>query len=175
MLRTIRICLLVLFLALVGMPKVRAQVTQIPPDWKHVNVCQIRFWIPGNLKNQYVKGIDSCFAEFRNGKMRLAIDSGSFGGAYTKSESNLRFTEETIELEGKTARVYRFDYAEKKSKLRFVAGLSVVLFDAQGIKGQSSETLHMTIEAKSEAELEVANQIFRSIRFDPYFPQLHVW
>ncbi len=127
--------------------------------------------IPKELKNQYAKGIDSCFVEFRSGKMRLSIDSGSYGGVYQKSESNLDFKEEYIEIDGKKAQIITYKDAKKKSKRKFVAGFYVVLYESQNKTREQSAFLYMTIESKNENDLKIAKQIFQSIRFDVYSPR----
>lgn len=147
-----------------------AQEPAIPPGWKKVSACQIRFLIPKDLKNQHARGIDSCFVEFRNGKMRLAIDSGPWGGVITKVEATHNFKEEFIEIDGKKAQVVTYQNARNKSNRKFVAGFYVVLYEAQKNERQSSAFLYMTIQARSEKELEIAKQIFQSIRFDDYRP-----
>ena len=151
--------------------EIRAQDSIDSSDWEKINVCQIKFLIPKKLKNQYAKGIDSCVAEFRNGKMRLLIDSGSYGGLYKKTESNLDFKEEFIEIDSKKAQIVTYKDTQKKSKRKFVAGFYVVLYESQNKKMESSAFLYMTIESKNENDLKIAKQIFQSIHFDVYSPR----
>src|SRR5882762_9362289 len=89
----------------VGFTYWHAQTFAMTPGWEKVSVCQIRFLIPKNLKNQHAKGIDSCVAEFHNGTMRLAIDAGSFGGDIAKAKTMLDFTEEFAVIDGKKAQL----------------------------------------------------------------------
>ncbi len=147
-----------------------AQDSQIPTDWKKVKVCQINFLLPKNLKNQYAKGIDSCVADFRNGKMKLTIDSGHFGGNIEKTETNLPFKEEFTEIDGKKVQLYFYKNTKNKANRRFIAGLYVVLDEAKNKEKDLSTFLYMTVEAKSETEIEIAKQIFRSISFDVFAP-----
>lgn len=152
-----------------------AQDSSVPSGLVKVNLCQISFLIPKNLKNQYAKGIDSCVAEFRGGKMRLAIDSGPFGGGFTKAETSLDFKEEMVEIDGKKAQVVTYLDTRKKTMRKFVAGFSVVLFESQDKEKQRSVFLIMTIESKREKDLEIARQIFQSIRFEPFAPRTVEW
>ena len=105
--------------------------------------------------------------------MRLSIDSGSYGGVYKKAESYLYFTEEFIEIDGKKAQIITYKDAQKKSKRKFVAGLYVVLYKSQNKEMQPSAFLYMTIEGKNENDLEIAKQIFQTIRFDIYLPRFY--
>ena len=147
-----------------------AQDSTIPPGWKTVSACQIRFLVPKDLKNQNVRGIDSCFVEFRNSKMRLTIDAGSWGGVFTRTEASLDFKEEFINIDGKKAQVVTYKDAQSSSSRKFVAGFYVVLYESPDKEKLSSAFLYMTVRVKGEKELEVAKQIFHSIRFDDYRP-----
>ena len=175
-----RLLVSLLFLTLaqmsVGLTCGQAQSSTVPPGWETVGACQIRFRIPHDLKNQHVKGIDSCFAEFRNGKMRLAIDaSGLGGGGFTKAESMLDFVEESVVIDGKKVQIITYKDGRTKSKRKFVAGLYVVLYEAKPKETQTSVFLYMTVAGNSEKEIEIAKQIFRSIHFDAYRPFLIEW
>ena len=158
-----------------GFTYCHAQSSTVTPGWEKVSVCQIRFLIPKNLKNQHAKGIDSCVAEFRNGTMRLAIDAGSFGGEVTKAEMMVDFKEEFVVIDGKKVQLITYKDAQTKSKRKFVAGLYVVLYEAKPKETQTSAFLYMSVAGKSEKEIEIAKQIFRSIRFDPYQPTTITW
>jgi hypothetical protein len=169
-----------LFLALahmsLGLTCSHAQTSTVTPGWEKVGACQIRFWIPQDLKNQHVKGIDSCVAEFRNGKMRVAIDAGWFGGGdFTKAETMLDFVEESIVIDGKKVEFITYKDARTKSKRRFVARLSVTLHEGKTKDTDPSVFLYMTVEGNSEKEIELAKQIFCSIHLDVYRPFLIEW
>jgi len=159
-----------------GLTCCHAQSSAVSPGWERVSACQIRFLIPQDLKNQHVKGIDSCFAEFRNDKMRLAIDAGSLGGgAFTKCETMLDFVEEYAVLDGKKVQIITYKDGRTKSKRKFIAGLYVVLYEAKPKDTQMSAFLYMTVQGNSEKQIEIAKQIFRSIHFDTYRPFLIEW
>jgi len=157
----------ILFLAFaytfVGLPNYYAQDSKIPSGWKKVSVCQINFLMPKNLKNQNVKGVDSCVVHFKSGKMRLSIDYGYYGGTYKNDGRVVGFKERFTEIDGKKAQLvtYKYTLNDKKS----ITGLYVLIYEAQdGMK----TSLTMTIEAKSEKEMETAQQIFQSLRFSEF-------
>ena len=169
-----------LFLILANLPfgltGGQAQSSNVLPGWEKAGACQIRFLIPKDLKNQHVKGIDSCFAEFRSDKMRLAIDAGWFGdGTFAKTEAMLEFTEESVVIDGKKVQLITYRDGQTKSKRKFFARLFVTLHEGKSRNTDPSVFLFMTVEAKSERELEIANQIFHSITFEPYRPFLIEW
>ena len=145
----------ILFLAFAymyaGLSNSQAQASDIPNGWKKVSLCQLNFLIPKNLKNQNVKGIDSCVAEFRNGKMRLAIDYGSYGGAYKNDSTVFDFKEELTEIDGKKAQLVTFKNWRDRRKI--VAGLYVLIHVGQdGMK----TSLNMTITLKNGEDLATA-------------------
>ncbi len=63
------------------------------PDWVRVDVCHITLLLPPELKPTDQRGIDSCVAEFADGKMWLYIDYGLYGGAARKNDVTLEFKE----------------------------------------------------------------------------------
>lgn len=150
-----------------GLLNAKAQDLKPPAGWKKVTLCQINFFIPDKLKNQYAKGIDSCVGEFKTRKIRLAIDYGWHGGAYIKDSLGAGFKVELAEIDGKKARI--ITYKDAKNKRSFISGLYVLVNEAKdGVK----TSLSMTIEVKSEKDIEIARQIFRSIRFEPFTPMV---
>lgn len=175
MIRIFNILFLALVYAFVGLTVSYAQNSKIPSKWTTVKACQINFAIPKSLKNQYAKGIDSCVADFRNGRMKLTIDSGHYGGTFTKSETSLNFKEEFVEIDGKKVQLVFYKDTRKKANRKFVAGLAVVLNEAKNKEKELSTFLIMMVEAKSETEIEIAKQIFQSIRFDVFAPFIVEW
>jgi hypothetical protein len=173
------ISILFLTLAVVSLGLIcsHAQSPTVTLDWEKVGVCQIRFLIPKDLKNQHAKGIDSCFAEFRSGKMRLAIDASGLGsgGGFTKHETMLDFVEESVVIDGKKVQIITYKDGRTKSKRKFVAGLFVVLYEAKPKETQTSAYLYMTVEGNNEEEIQIAKQIFLSIQFDAYKPSSITW
>jgi hypothetical protein len=159
-----------------GLTCVHAQSSTVTSGWKRVAACQMRFLIPQDLKKQPGNGIDSCFAEFRNGKMRLAIDAGTLGnGGFAKDETMLDFVEESVVVDGKKVQLITYKDGRTKSKRKFVAELYVVLYQAKPNETQRSAFLYMTVHGNSEKEIEIAKQIFHSIHFDVYRPFLIEW
>ncbi|MEK6334163.1 MAG: hypothetical protein AABM67_04380 [Acidobacteriota bacterium] len=108
--------------------------------------------------------------------MRLAIDAGSFGdGSFAKTEAMLDFTEEPVVIDSKHVQLITYRDGQTKSKRKFFAQLFVTLHEGKSRNTDPSVFLVMTVAGKSEKELETANQIFRSITFDPYRPFLIEW
>ena len=165
-------CILFLAFAYIsaGLTSSYAQSSEIPNGWKRVSLCQLNFLIPKHLKNQHVKGIDSCVAEFKSSKMRLAIDYGSYSGAYKSDGTTVDFKEEFTEIDGKKAQLVTFK--DTRDSRRFVAGLYVLIHEAQNGMNTS---LNMSIRVKSAEDLETARHVFQSLRFDKFKPFTVQW
>jgi hypothetical protein len=145
--------------------------------WEQATACQIRFMVPKDLKNQYVKGIDSCYAEFRASRMRLTIEAGSLfqGETLGKTEMMSEFTVETVAINDKSVQIATYKDTQTKSKRKFHAKFYVTLCAAKPDCQERSVHLLMSAEGQTEKDIEIAKQIFRSVRFDPYRPFLITW
>ena len=144
-----------------------AQNQAVNDEWVTVHVCHLSLLIPKDLKRSDMHGIDSCMAEFTNQKIRLYLDYGQYSGPKVKSERDLDFKEQSIFIDGKTARVatYKDDptYAEgKKPYLRYFAHLYV----SDAGFGSRPVSLEMNVGGESEGDQEIGLRIFRSIRFE---------
>ena len=78
---------LIFLCSFIGATNIYAQASSIPSDWTKITACKITFLIPKDLKNENAEGVDSCIAAFSNNKMRLSIDYGWYGGAYSKYDT----------------------------------------------------------------------------------------
>jgi hypothetical protein len=129
----IRLFISILFLAFafghIGVTDSYAQMSSVPSGWTKITACKIIFSIPKEFKNENAEGRDSCIAAFSNGKMRLSIDYGWYGGVYTKHETRLIFNEETIKIDGKKAVLATYiddsKWARNNADRKYVAGIYV--------------------------------------------------
>ena len=160
MIRLFGILFLVLAYNYVGLIDGYAQDLIVPNDWKEISVCEIKFAMPINLKNQNVKGIDSCVADFKSSKMRIGIDYGSYGGAYKNNGTKVDFKEEFTEIDEKKAQLVT--YKNTRNSRKVSAGLYVLVYEAND---GTKTSLNMTIEVESEKDLETVKQIFKSVLF----------
>lgn len=166
MLRLFRILFFVVISVGAASSESRAQEeTKAPAGWKKFSACQFHFLAPSNLKNQNARGIDSCVAEYKSSKLRIAIDYGWYGGSYRNDSGAIDFKEEIIEIDGRKAQLVTFKNA--RGKQAYVAGLYVLIHQSQD---GTKVSLNMTINAKTAEDSETAKQIFRSLRFDGYQP-----
>lgn len=146
----------------------------VPPlDWKLVDACTAKFYIPTDGKRNKVQGIDSCVAEFENKELILSIDALTIDGviethsswkSYSQNRKNYQF--EDFEIGGQHAEIITFEDedAEKKEgrfkDFRYVALLHVSQMRIDG------GYFTMRIQAKTPEQLENAIRVFHSLRFN---------
>jgi hypothetical protein len=138
-------------------------------DWVRVDACHISFLLPRDLKRSNREGIDSCIAEFANRKMELSVDYGWYGGRARKDEVTLEFKEKNISVDGKTAQLATYIddslYARKNPNRKYVAHLYVVVRPSESERAPMTTSLMITVRGKSKNVEDVAERIFRSVRF----------
>ena len=143
---------------------VAAQNQAVNDEWVTVHVCHLSFLMPKDLKQTDLRGIDSCIAEFTNGKIRLYLDYGYYTGPKKKSARDFDFKEQSIMVDGKTAQVATYnddttDSGGKNPYLRYFANLYVIV-------KPNDFSLTMNVGGESEGDEEIGLRIFRSIRFE---------
>ena len=162
----IKIFILAFAVGFIGLTNNYAQDSKVPSGWKKVSICNISFIVPKKLKNENAEGIDSCVASFESSKIGLGIDSGWYGSASTKYERYIDFKEESIEINGKKAQLATYRHTQMDAKRNFIARIYVVLNEPKEEGMGMTTSLNMTIELRSEKDLETARRIFQSIRFN---------
>jgi hypothetical protein len=155
---------LLLFVTFFGI-NLRAQDGAVaPPGWRSIRVCSIGFFAPNELKKQDVGGGDSCNATYENGVLRLSIARGVFDGRQKKYDTSLKYTEESVEIDGRKAQLVTYasssQYVSPSRKY-----IAVVYFDLSGSQDAAKTSLTLTVAAKGEKGIETAKQIFRTIKF----------
>ena len=139
-------------------------------DWVPVNVCHVRFLLPANLKRTTRKGIDSCIAEFENRKMLLSIDYGWYGGPARESDVTLDFREEAVSIGGKTGTISTYVdnslYARNHPERKYVTHVYVVAKATPDERASMTTSLMMEVRSESKKQLQIAERIFRNVRFE---------
>jgi hypothetical protein len=148
-----------------------AQNQAVNDEWVTVHVCHLSLLLPKDLKRTDIRGIDSCMAEFTNQKIRLYLDYGYYSGPKVKSERDVDFKEQSILIDGKTARVATYNddttySGGKKPYLRYFANLYVIINPGGAEFRSRLVSLEMNVGCESESDQEIGLRIFRSIRFE---------
>jgi hypothetical protein len=156
----------VLAFGYVGLTDNFAQKSKIPSGWKKVSACEIRFFVPPDFNEKDSEGTDSCVTTFGNGKIWLHIDYGYYGDASENDETVTDFKEDSIQIDGKKAQIatYKENFADAKDAP--VARLYVVVDTSEKKTKGVITSLNMEVVLENEKDLEMAKQIFRSIRFN---------
>ena len=135
-------------------------------NWIRVEACRISFLIPRNLKRTNREGVDSCIAEFANGKMTLSIDYGWYGGPGVNTGA-LQLKKESITVDGRMGQLVTYIdslYARKNPLQKYVAHMYVVVKPADA-NGLMTTSLMMTVRGDSEKKQEIARRVFSSVHF----------
>ena len=141
--------------------------TQIPKDWKLVNLGGISFILPKSMEDKKAQGIDSAVWRFENDEIMLNIDSGMYSVIFDTMgfESNNK----QVEINGVKGQFFTIDYTKPKSKMANdelsedelqKPFLNAVVF-TRGKNSYSS----FWVQYKSSEQEEIAKQILQSIKF----------
>lgn len=136
---------------------------EIPAGWKLIDADgKFSFYLPGNMRDTGVRGIENYHKEYTNGKLHVSFDydpievlvypvrPGSLG-------KNLRET--SLEVDGRKAFMFLYDTTDWRKRPFYIADLSVGDLPNRQVK------LHMQISTWNRANLKIAETIFRSIKF----------
>jgi len=143
--------------------------SDVPDGWTEINICRISFFAPPDLKNQDLKGIDSCVAQFANNDIALYMDYGLYGGPATARGSELEWKQETLSVGGKDAQLTTFvDATHSNSGLKYIASLYVVVKPVESGRERESRptTLMMSVTSDRRKDRDTALATFRTIRFE---------
>ncbi len=123
------------------------------------------FFVPKDFNETDSQGVDSCVRTFTDSKTWLHIDYGYYGEASENDETLTGFREEFIRINGKKAQLatFRRDFANAKNT--FVARIFVVVDTSEKRTRGVVTSLNMELLLTDEKDLEMARQIFQSIRF----------
>ncbi len=123
-------------------------------DWKKINLVDFQFYLPGDMKDQKVRGIDSAVWDYRNDCLRLAIDYGMYSNDLKSLASQPNHDSEWVLINCQKAYVVTCRYEKSY--------ISAVHFPALW---DSDTKLTFYVEGKSDNTQKIAREIFQSIKF----------
>jgi hypothetical protein len=95
----------------------------VPADWQSFPTsCHFSFRAPPDTREIPTQGDDSCVVRFALSDCELSGDYGGFSDTLTSYGDAPEFASETIEVDGKTARLVRFRAGEER---RYAAAVHV--------------------------------------------------
>jgi hypothetical protein len=138
-----------------------------PSGWKRITACGAAFYVPPDVQEESVRGIDSCLKQYRGENMLIMLD---VLGYITPSTETRRdeyseerdFTFRRTKVGGRRAEIitcYETDLSDKAKGLNY----SSVLWVPQGWKDGGNLTIW--INTKSAKQRRTAMNIFQSVRF----------
>ena len=143
------------------------QRLEVPDGWVKINVCQISFFAPSDMKDLGTKGADSCVAQFANNDITLYLDYGPYGGPPTEGSLNRGSTEQLISIDGKDAKLLTYiDDTHGNSGRKYDASLYVLVKEPESKDLPKGISLMMWVQGQREKDQEIAQRIFRTIRFE---------
>ncbi|HEX7335089.1 MAG TPA: hypothetical protein VF290_26540 [Pyrinomonadaceae bacterium] len=136
---------------------------QIPHEWKQIDADgKFSFHLPLNMRETGVIGIENYHKEYTNGKLHVSFDYDPMEvisypvrpGALGKNQKEI-----SLEIDGKKAYMFVYETTDMRKRPLYVADLYI------GDVPNGDVKLRMLIETWRPANLELAETIFRSIRF----------
>lgn len=138
-----------------------------PDGWVKINICRLSFFAPPDMKDLGTKGADSCVAQFANNQITLYLDYGRYGSPNTQSSLNRGSKEQSISIDGKKGHLITYiDDSHGNSGRKYDASLYVVVRESETEGFPKTISLMMWVQGDSEKNQEIAQRIFRTIRFE---------
>lgn len=132
-------------------------------DLKEIRICGLIFLVPRNMKDSHVRGIDSCVGSFESDDVSLSLDYGVYSGV-TRDERYTDFNESEIRIDGKKGRLWTYRNPRMELSRNWVACIYVVV--APRDKNWPETALNMFVTVRNQQSLNIAKNIFQSIRFE---------
>lgn len=141
-------------------PTPPAQSSVATSDWKRIDLKAFSFSLPPGMKEKIARGIDSIIWKYADDSMELVIDLGPYSRRPEVYETKPEYRQEQIEISGKKADMISFH--SDNPNFREQSYVAAVYFSEVG---STEAKLSFTVHSKSRRGREVAEAIFRSIRF----------
>jgi len=136
----------------------------VPGNWKTIDAERFfSFSLPMDMEMREVQGKDSYVGKYQSDSIHLSFDYGLYSDPLRYS-SMPEYQETLTEIDGKSAKIVSFHRVEEAEGMAYAAAVnfSDVSSSETGFTGLR---LTVWINCKGRDDLEVAEMIFRSIRF----------
>ena len=131
-----------------------------PPNWIRVNVKNVSFYIPGDMKKAPVRGEDSIVEMYQNNRIVLSYDYGRFSDSLKDKSENESYSERTEEIGGKQARIVSY-----RHETSFYPSFSNVLAIHFADVGNGDNKLTIFARCRTGADYATVEKIFKTIQF----------
>lgn len=153
-----------------------ATQSQIPKDWKSVDLDDFSFLLPNSMQDKKARGIDSEVWHFEDDKMELWIDSGMYTNDFQDLKDSYEFKEEKVKIDNKNVKFFSWDSnkdisetyeVNKDSSIKpheiYEKHFSIGVYFQEGKRRYSGT--NFVISTKTLEEQETAKKILQSIKF----------
>jgi hypothetical protein len=139
----------------------------VPANWKQFRKCGLSFFAPSEMKDQNLRGPDSCIARFTSLEMEISWDFGWYGSTTDHTDPEIEnFFSENVQIDGRSAELATYSWRSDRGGLRYRAQLHVRnVFPERGEEQFKKTSLVMTVAVKSEPDLAAAKKVLLSVEF----------
>jgi hypothetical protein len=127
-------------------------------DLKRVDASYFNFGIPADMVKIRARGIDSHVGAYQNSRMRLGFDYGANSDPLDYDSGLPGYRSSKVTVGGREARMVSFRQSE--------AWFTAIHFPDVGKTSGDGVKLTMHASCRTEQDLELAREIFTSIRFN---------
>ena len=137
--------------------------TPVPSGWRKIDAYgKFSFYLPPNMWDTGIRGIENLHGEYTNGRLHLSFDYEPFGYlAYSNRALAFKkgFQEIELSIDGRKAFLFLHQNLDRKKRRTYNAQLYV------GNLPNGDVILSMLISSRSARYMETAKTIFQTIKF----------
>ena len=137
--------------------------TPVPSGWRKMDAYgKFSFYLPPNMWDTGIRGIENLHGEYTNGRLHLSFDYEPFGYlAYSNRALAFKkgFQEIELSIDGRKAFLFLHQNLDRKKRRTYNAQLYV------GNLPNGDVILSMLISSRSARYMETAKTIFQTIKF----------
>ena len=137
--------------------------TSVPSGWRKIDANgKFSFYLPPDMRDTGVRGIENLHREYSNGRIYLSYDYEPYGHlAYVNRAIAFGkdFQEIELQVDGKKSFLFLYQNKDRKNRRTHNADLYV------GDLPNSEVIVSMLVSSRSPQVVETAKTIFRTIKF----------
>lgn len=143
----------------------REQIVSDPPplDWKRVDLRYFSFYLPPDIKESEVQGIDSFVWQAVSDSARLTIDLGAHSNDLTSYLEWPGFHQETLVIDSRQARICTFRHSEQF--MDSADGDRLYIAAAYFADIGRGDQLTLWFASNRPNDQQIAKRVFKSIKF----------
>ena len=134
-----------------------------PSGWRKIDADgKFSFYLPPDMRDTGIRGIENLHREYTNGRMHLSYDFEPYGYlSYERRERKFGkdFQETQLQIDGRKSFLFVHRDSDRKNRRTHNADFYVADLP------NSEVTLRMWVSSRSARDVEVAKTIFQTIKF----------